>query len=64
MQIEFDSIIRKANICLRNNFMPNHNAFTFSEVIGAVTGVPKEIVLTKMMEMRQEMDKAIADRKK
>jgi len=54
MKIDFDSMIREANTCLKKKQLPNHNAFTISEVIGAVTGVPKEVVLDKMLDMQKK----------
>ena len=55
MQIELDSMLRKAIICLDSKFMPSHDAFSISEVLGACTGIPKEMILDQMMKMRQTM---------
>ena len=64
MQIEYNSILRKANICLRNKFLPKQDAFSLSEVIGAVTGVPKEIVFDQMMHERTKMDAELEKHRK
>jgi len=50
-------IIKNAARVLKERQLPNHNAFTISEVVGAVTGLPKEYVMDKMMEENMKEDK-------
>ena len=49
--VTMESICKGANLAISSKSLPKHNAFTISEVIGAVTGVPKEIVLDEMMRL-------------
>jgi len=53
--VKYKTIIRNARKAIRNGNLPNHNAFTISEVVGAVIGVPKEIVIEDILN--SEFDK-------
>ena len=56
-------MIRKANIVMRNKQLP-YDAFEMSAVIGAVTGVPKEMGLDQMLKERTKMDAEIEEHRK
>jgi hypothetical protein len=56
MNIEYKDMIRKANICLRDKLLPNHSAFTVTEVVEALTGIPKEVVFDNLLKDRAALD--------
>jgi hypothetical protein len=48
--IKVDTVIGRAKQAMKNRTLPNHDAFTISEVLGACLGLPKEYVLDEMMK--------------
>ena len=53
MTIKVETILKRAAQVLKNGELPNHNAFTISEVVGAVIGMSKEAVIEKMLEINR-----------
>ena len=49
MRVTLDIILDNAAKVVREKSLPNHNAFTISEVVGAVTGLSKEVVMDEML---------------
>lgn len=45
-----DEVISNSARVLKNRELPNHDAFTISEVVGASLGLPKEYVLDEMLK--------------
>lgn len=48
--IKLDTIFREASQVIKNKTLPNHDAFTISEVIGAVLNLPKEYVIKQILD--------------
>lgn len=51
--IKIKDIIKNARKALRSGNFPNHNAFTISEIVGAVTCLPKEYIIEEMLKKEE-----------
>ena len=50
--VKIETILDRAALVLKIQSLPSHNAFTISEVVAAVTGLPKEYVIEQMLERK------------
>ena len=48
--IKLNAIFKQGRQILQSRSLPNHNAFTISEVLGACLGLPKEHVIEQLLK--------------
>jgi hypothetical protein len=51
--VKLGDIFKNARKALRSGNFPNHDAFTFSEVIGAALALPKEFVIHEIIKEQE-----------